>query len=503
MVVTTERSDVVSAGDDPSALDLRGFIARCRALGEVRDVRGVDWDAELGALVEATAELLPNPPMLLFDEFKGYPAGYRVASLPFAAHRRVAAALGLDVNLPKLELLRAASRRVSAAQDHPLPPRVVSSGPVMQNVATGDDVDLWKLPVPRYHASDGGRYIGTGDSLINRDPESGFLNMGTYRMQVHEKNLLGLWMSPGQQGRQICQRYWDQGKACPVVATFGGDPQTFMISYSQMPWGRSELDVAGGLRGKPIDVIEGQFTGLPIPADAEVAIEGQVPPPSEQAHEEGPFGEWPGYYSGGTRGTGEMQPVIRVKAVYHRDNPILVDMAPLWPGAAYMSVDLKAALLWDQLEQAGVQDVVGVWLHTRYLAVVAIRQRFAGHARQAGMGVISCGAVARNGRHVVVVDEDIDPSNIQEVLWALETRVNPATDIQIVDDCWSTPLDPRMPPSKRAAKDFTNSRAIYYAVRPFTWKDQFPQVARSPRDMRRAVVEKFRSPDLPFPSGVL
>lgn len=99
--------------------------------------------------------------------------------------------------------------------------------------------------------------------MINRDPETGYINVGTYRMQVHESNLLGLWMSPGQHGRQICQRYWDQGKSCPVVAVFGEDPLSFIVSHSKIPWGHTELDQIGGLRGRPLEVIKGPITGLP------------------------------------------------------------------------------------------------------------------------------------------------------------------------------------------------------------------------------------------------
>ncbi|MFI5266073.1 MAG: UbiD family decarboxylase [Chloroflexota bacterium] len=475
--------------------DLREFLAACREIGEVRDVDGADWNEEIGALTEAAAELIENPPALLFDNITGYPAGYRVFSLPLASHRRIAVALGIDPDKTNLEVLREASNRMNRAQAQPLPPVEVGTGPVMENVLRGDRIDLLKFPVPLYHASDGGRYLGTGDSLLNRDPESGFINMGTYRQEVHGRDLLGLWMSPGQQGRQICQRYWDRGEACPVAATYGTDPQVFFPSHTALPWGVCELDVAGGLRGAPVEVILGPLTGLPIPARAEIAIEGEVPPPNVEAADEGPFGEWPGYYSGGTRGTGEAQPVIRVKALYHRNDPIILSMPPLWPGAPEMGIDFKAALLWDQLESAGIQDVAGVWVHSRYLIVVAIKQRYAGHAKQTGMAVLGLNAIARNGRLVVIVDEDIDPSNIKEVLWAMETRVDPASDIEVVDNCWSTPLDPRMPPSKREAKDHTNGRAIFYAVRPFTWKDHFPRVSRSPRELRRQVMEKYFAGD--------
>jgi 4-hydroxy-3-polyprenylbenzoate decarboxylase len=478
--------------------DLRSFIAACDQLGECQKIDGADWNLEIGALTEVTAELLSEPPLLLFDHIKDYPPGHRVASLHVASTRRAALALGLPFDRPKLELVRLASRKVKAAHGHTLPPVTVSSGPVMDHVFNGPDVDIWSLPVPRYHADDGGRYIGTGSAVINRDPETGVVNVGNYRMQVHEKNLLGIWISPGQHGRQICMRYWERGESCPIAVAFGVDPLTYMASHTKIPWGRSELEFAGGLRGRPVEVIEGPVTGLPIPAHAEIALEGEIPPPEVEARDEGPFGEWPGYYSGGTRGTGEPQPVLRVKALYHRDAPILQNSAPLWPGARTMGLPLDAGLLWDQLESAGIQDVVGVFTHTAYLVVVAIRQRYAGHAKQTGHAAVSCGSRVRHGRYVVVVDEDIDPTNLKEVLWAMQTRVNPTTDIEIIDGCTSTPVEPRIDPERRAIRDFTIPRAIFYAVRPYAWRDKFPQVSRTPRDLRHEIVEKYRGV-LPFP----
>ena len=130
-------------------------------------------------------------------------------------------------------------------------------------------------------------------------------------------------------------------------------------------------------------------------------------------------------------------------------------------------------MLWDQLEAGGIPGIVGVYFHTAYLIVIAIRQMYAGHAKQVGNAAISLIGGARNGRYVVVVDEDIDPTKIKEVVWAMQTRVDPASDIHLVDGCWSTPLDPRMPPEKRLNKDYTNSRAIFYAVRAFHWRDKF------------------------------
>jgi 4-hydroxy-3-polyprenylbenzoate decarboxylase len=480
--------------------DLRTFLELVKKENEYVEIHDADWNLEIGALTEATSEYVNDPPLLMFDNIKGYPEGFRVASLTVGSRKRAALSMGLPVDKTKLELVRLLTKKIQEAK--PIPPQEVKTGPVMENImgpGGENEIDIFRFPSLHSHLHDGGRYIGTGDSLINQDPDTGYINVGTYRMQVHESGLLGLWMSPGQQGRRICQKYWDQGKACPVVAVFGGDPLVFQASCIKFPWGTSELDYMGGLRGSPLEIIKGPLTGLPIPAYSEVVIEGEVPPPSEEAREEGPFGEWPGYYSGGTRGTGEPQPVIRIKAIYYRNNPVLMNQAPQWPGAPTHGVAQRSGLLWDQMEAAGIPNIKGVYFHTAYLIVVAITQLHAGHAKMAGMCALNCIGGARNGRYVVVVDDDIDPTNLQEVVWAMQTRVDPATDIQLIDGCWSTPLDPRMPPDKRASGDHTNSRAIFYAVRPWAWRDEFPMVNRAGRERMIEVMNKYRGV-IPFPS---
>ncbi len=475
---------------------LRSFLKRCEQLGEVTTIENADWNLEIGALTESVSELIPEPPALLFDNIRGYAKGFRVLSLPTGSRARMAVALGFPADTPKMEMVKSAAHRMKTS---PLiPPRDVSSGPVMENVVTGEDIDILRFPALHAHNRDGGRYIGTGDTVINRDPESGYVNMGTYRMQVHGPALLGLWMSPGQQGRLIAERYWKAGQACPVVATFGGDPLVFTFSYTKFAFGVSEFDRIGGMLGHPLDVIRGPVTGLPIPAHAEIAIEGEIPPPSEELREEGPFGEWPGYYAVAPGDNGNMQPVVRIRAIYHRNDPILLNMAPQWPGAPHHSVRFDGGVLWEQLEAAGVPGIKGVFVHNSFFVVVAIEQRFAGHAQQVGNGVLGCAAAARNGRFIVIVDEDIDPSNMAEVMWAVTTRVDPVSDIHTVPNCWATPLDPRMPPEQHEHGPHTNSRAILYAVRPWQWREKFPAVNRIERRQRDEMVRKYRGV-LPFP----
>ena len=474
---------------------LRSFLARAEAFGEVATIRGADWNLEIGALGETTAELIPEPPALLFDEIKGYPKGFRILSLPTASRRRMALALGLPPETSRLEMLRHTLKRIHGADS--LPPRSVETGPVMQNRMRDNEVDLLKFPALFGHRKDGGRYIGTGSCVITKDPETGFVNSGTYRLQVHERNLLGLWNNPGAQARIIAEKYWRQGKPCPIVATVGGDFLVFMLSYMKFPYGVSELDKAGGLLGHPLDVIAGPLTGLPIPAHAEIAIEGEVPPPSEEARDEGPFGEYTGYYSGGTLGTGRAEPVIRVKAIYHRNDPIILNMSPQWPGAPHHSVRFEAGGLWDQLESLGVPGIQGVYIHLSGLVAVSIKQMFPGHARQVGNAVLGANSSA-GSRYVVIVDDDIDATNLNEVLWAMTTRSLPSEDIQIADGTRSNALDARLPPAQKASGDWTSSRAVIYAVRPWHWREKFPMVNRIDRDQREAMIAKYKDV-LPFP----
>ena len=172
----------------------------------------------------------------------------------------------------------------------PIPPRVVTGGPILENVKSGSDIDMKLFPTPHWHELDGGRYIGTADCVITGEPEEGgWINIGIYRVQIHDHNTLGLYVSPGHHARIMREKYWEKGKSCPVVVTFGQDPLLFLVAGQSIPYGMSEFDYAGGLRGAPVDVIRGDVTGLPIPATAEIAIEGEVPPPKEQAHMEGPF----------------------------------------------------------------------------------------------------------------------------------------------------------------------------------------------------------------------
>lgn len=469
-------------------MDLRPFIKQLEQMGEVQRVEGADWDLEVGTITEMMDER--KGPALLFDKIKGYPEGYRIVCNLIHTPRRVAAAFGYPLDISNIELVR--SMKDKFANLKPIAPKTVSKGPVMENILEGDKVDLLKFPVPKWHEYDGGRYMGTADMVIMKDPKDGWVNVGTYRVQLHDRNTLALYISPGHQGRLIREMYWAQGKPCPVAVVFGAHPAVWAPSFIAFPWGTEELSVVGALLGKPLQVIKGKYTGLPIPAHAEIVIEGDCPPPEVESRAEGPFGEWPGYYGSGAR----TEPVIKVKRIMHRNDPILYGSPPLKPPAGGgATCILRAGNLWSELEGLGIPGIKGVWNMraggSRFINVISIEQRYSGHAKQVALATMSGAEGGYHGRFTIVVDDDIDPTDDEDVMWAVATRCDPATAIEIIHGTWSTPLDPTIPPEKKAKGDFTNSRAIILAVRPYYWKKDFPRVNKSSNELRARTIKKF------------
>jgi len=472
-----------NAYDRPHS-DLREFVARAESAGELVRIRGAHWDLEMGTLAEIVYHARTEPPALLFEEVPGYPAGMRLLSGATNSSKRLAITLGFPVPDNSLDVVRAYRDRMKVHQ--PIAPKLVANGAVLENIDRDDAVDLLKFPIPRLHERDGGRYIGTDDLVIMRDPEEGWVNAATYRSMVLDRNRVSLWMSPGKHGRQIRQKYFDKGLPCPVLISCGHDPLLFLAGGNELKFGLSEYDYAGGHRGLPFDVVASEIHGLPMPAHAEIVIEGDMI--AGEVAREGPFGEFTGYYA---RSPSE-QPAVRVRRVYFRNDPILSIASPMRPPSdfSFSKCVTKSGMIWDEVERAGLSGVKGVWCHefggARMFNVIAIKQAYPGHARQAGMLAASCQSGSYLGRFVVVVDEDVDPTDMFDVMWAMCTRCDPAADIDFVRRAWSGPLDPILDEASS-----TNSRAVIDACRPFERLKDFPVVARASPELVRKVKEKF------------
>ncbi len=467
-------------------MDLREFIDRVKNLGELKVIEGANWDLEIGAITYLTAKE-SEPPTLLFDKIIGYEPGYRLLVNANLTDKHTNLLLGLPTEARGLELVRNIKNRMSEAL-RLIAPMEVKEGPVMQNVRQGSEVDLSIFPAPKWQSLDGGKYIGLGDMVIQKDPEEGWVNVGTHRIQIHNKSTATIFFEPGKHGDIIRRKYWSEGQSCPVAVTLGGDPFYVSIGGARIPWGMSEYDYMGWWRKEPIKVIKGALTGLPIPADAEIALEGEIVPPEEESLMEGPFSEWNGHYT-----SARPEAAFRVKRIYHRDDPIVLAQMPfLGPGVrTSWSHLISAAQLWNHLDRVA-PGVKGVWIHKEFgghhCVVISIEQKYGGHAKQ-----VALSALGHHGYHrkfVIVVDEDIDPSNLRDVLFAVGMRSDPGM-WDLVRECWTGVLEPLLSPQKRELGDITQTAVMILACKPYHWLKDFPPRVVIDPELERKVKKKF------------
>lgn len=475
--------------------DLRDWLQRVEAMGElVRVQEEVDWDQEMAAITYLVGKQ-EGGPAVLFENIKGYGQEYRsLWNILASSFNRVALTLGEPPGTPALELIRRArttlNRRIPPVEVDP------ASAPINENVLLGGDVDITRFPAPKHWPLDGGRYIGTADAVITRDPDTGVINIGTYRMMVHDRNHVGLYLSPGKDARLHITRAWQRNEPLEVAACWGVDPVYLMIGSQTYPKNLSEYEFVGGVKGRPAEVVRGSVTNLLLPAHAEVAIEGIIYPNATRL--EGPFGEFTGYY-----GRPEANaPVIEVKAVHFRNRPIFTNalMAdyPSCEQSVFFSV-ARSARIWNDLEMLGIPGIKGVYAHPAAaggfgMQVISLEQRYPGHAAQALALAAQCPGGAYYGKWIIAVDDDVDPTDTNQVIWAMATRCNPIEDIDILRNTWSTWLDPTQnPPEERPY----GSKALINACKEHRYLPVFSKRSRLTREMYEQVVARWQQLGLP------
>lgn len=440
--------------------DLREFVDCMRERGDLQEIDGADWNLEMGAITYASSLLAKKPPCILFDHIKDYPPGFRV--LTTVRNNRTAGRLiyGVDEQLDDDDAVQVWRQRLK--QYAPVPPVQVASGPIMQNVISGNDVDLHKMPWVRWHEHDGGRYI-CGTSVVMRDPDTGYINLGSYRFKLIDHNRIVVHIGSGHNGDVIRKKYWSKGKSCPVAILLGQDPAVFIVAGTNVAWGTPEYDFIGWMRGGPVEVTRGVYTDLPIPATAEAVLEGEMLLPADGMETEGPFGEASGYYGGGARPSA----VTKIHAILYRDNPIIMGDPPLIVEGSGQNVLYSRSIdVREELEGLGIPGIKSI-NHKYSRTILSLQQSYPGHAMRAALGSMGGGAGGYHGKMVIVVDDDINPHNLEEVLWALATRCDPEKSIDICRGTWSYAIDPALAPEKRAAGDYTSSVALFNACKPF------------------------------------
>jgi UbiD family decarboxylase len=411
-------------------MDLREFLKVLEEEHELQKIKvEVDPKHELGAICKIHNER-PNSPALLFENVKGHTIP--VVGQLLASDRRVALALGLSQENVFNETVQRASS--------PIAPKLVSKGASQEVVFDGADVDLTKLPLCTNNPRDGGPYITAGHVII-KDPEYG-MNLSIYRMMLVSKNEVTLRFTPGHDGYDFMKNAEKRGqKKFEVAVCIGVPPAVYVASQFEPRIGVYELDIAGGLVGEPVEVVNCRTIDLEVPALAEIVLEGELTIPAKTG-DEGPFGEFCGY----TTAQVPNERIMTVKAVTHRKNPVYHNIWLGKPPHEHLYVDALtyAVAAYQELKPAypalkkayappwGVSIVLLLQLEKRLMRPGIVDN------------ILAASLYTRSGKwkHVFVLDEDIVLEDPNEVLWALTTRFQPATDMFIIPRGITSSLEP-------------------------------------------------------------
>src|SRR6185437_2138229 len=282
-----------------SVFDLRQWIADAEQAGELEHVSGASADLEIGAASQLNYRRT-RPRALLFDDIPGYASGRRVLTSTLASPSLMGMSLGLGTGLSDADLVQALRGRPAAwtAGVAAYAATEVTAGPVLTNRLGKDEINFLDFPAPIWHEHDGGRYIGTGVAVVTVDPDTGAPNLGAYRIEVQDDGAaVSINIESGKHGFQHIRKWFEREGRAPVAASLGHHPVFLMVAGTEVPLGVSELDYAGAILGESVPYVRLPDTGLPVPAESELAFEGWLYP--DRTRPEGPFGEWTGYYSGG------------------------------------------------------------------------------------------------------------------------------------------------------------------------------------------------------------
>lgn len=352
----------------------------------------------------------------------------------------------------------------------------------------GDDVDLFRFPTPLSHGTDGGRYMGAWHICVNRDPDSGWVNWGMYRMMIESKNTLGWLANPGQHGPAIYYQKWEsRGQAMPMAVAIGAEPVSHIVAASQFPPGVDEADKAGAIRGAPVEVVKCETCDLEVPASAEIVLEGEMLP-YERALE-GPFGEYTGYCAGERM----LRPVFHVKCITYRNNPILTINTPgkPWDGDAPSYSITDSATLKNELRSLGIRFKDVYIQPPKSTVVISVAPPYAGYIHTVASAVWAC-KTAIYKPYLIMVGDDIDVTNPDEVMWCLTSRLRPGDGIHVQRNA---PVSVLMPFINRQEREtLVGSRVAFDATFPAEWpKEHTPTIVDLEHAWPADVVQKVLS----------
>src|SRR5437867_8340979 len=359
-------------------------------------------------------------PILVFEIVRG--TNFPVLTNLHASRSRLALAMGA----PPDEMLRTYLR----AMERPIPPKVVSTGPVKDVVRKGSDVDLYALPQVVHHQGDGGPYITAAISFA-RDPEDDIWNCAYNRLMIQGRNRTSIHLPPGKHLWEFQRRAEAKAQPLPVAFAIGVHPAIALGALAIGSIDEDERAIMGGLFGEPLELVKCETSDVLVPAHAELVIEAEILPAARTA--EGPFGEFTGYSLGERE-----REVVNVKAVTHRAGALFQDIAVAHLDHMLLSTIPMEANLYRAV-RAMVASVKAVRVPGPFTCYVSIEQRLPGQAKNAILAVLGADLYMKR---VVVVDQDVDIFDDRQVTWALATRCQPDRDITIITHARGSDLDP-------------------------------------------------------------
>jgi len=402
--------------------DQRDWIRQLDEAGELLHIRKeVDTQVSMGALVYESTEKA-----LLFENIKGHPGWKCLAQAP-ANWRH----FGLSFGVPKEKVVEEYARRIGQG---PSPCTIVSSGPVKEVVWKGADVDMTRIPVHIVWQGDGGPYMGAGLCVV-RDPDTGTQNMAFHRMQVKGPKKTGILARTETHLWRIFQKYERQNQPMPISVINGHHPFVYYAACWSGSADVSELGLASTLLGEPLQLVKSETNDIEVPADAEIIIEGIVPPGVREP--EGPFGEFQGYPVSAMG----MNPIIEVRAITMRKDPIYKTLTNFrHEGNMHVMLNM-CAVIYNRLKVIG-GGIDLKTVHTSddyYTVIIQMNPQYRGDARNALMSVLT--GPYLHPKIAIAVDDDVDIYDANDVLWAVSTRANPSKDVFIVPDTRGHPMD--------------------------------------------------------------
>jgi 4-hydroxy-3-polyprenylbenzoate decarboxylase len=417
--------------------NLTEFLRALESDGDlVRVTREVSPLLEIAEIADRSVK--GEGPALLFENVAG--STMPVAINLFASRRRMLRALGLstfdewdsrlepllDPRPPEglLEKLKTIPKLTDLAQ---IFPKTVRSGACQEIVETGEQVDLTKLPVLTCWPQDAGPFI-TLPLVITKDPASGKVNVGVYRMQVFDRNTTAMHWQKHKDGAGQARGYEREGRRMEVAVAIGADPATVFSGVAPLPPGISEFLFAGFVRGEAVPLVSAKTVDLLVPAEAEIVLEGYVDP--GERRREGPFGDHTGFYS-----LDDDFPVFHVTAITRRRDPVylttIVGKPPMEDG--FMGEAVERLFL--PIVKRMIPELVDMHLPVHgifhNLMLVAIDKRYPGHARKVMHAIWGTGQMMFT-KTIVVFDSDADLRNGPEMLWRALTAIDPERDIELV-----------------------------------------------------------------------